>query len=103
MSTTLTIKDETLHGAFGDQYVFKLWLKTDRLTVRELIRTRVEREVAEYNAKRADKPLGLFQPAAVERLLNSARPREFKPLDWQEQFDKAIQAFERNGFVILVN
>jgi hypothetical protein len=49
LSKLLTIKDESIYGSFGDRYVIKLSLKTDRLTVRELIRTRVEREVAEFS------------------------------------------------------
>ena len=103
MSTTLTIKDETIYSSFGDQYVFKLWLKSNRLTVRELIRTRVEREVTEHNTQQSDKIRGLLQPQTMEQTLNLARPRKFQPLDWQEQFDKAVEAFQRNGFVILVN
>jgi hypothetical protein len=103
MSTTLTIKDESIYSSFGDQYVFKLSLKTDRLTVRELIRARVEREVAEYNMRQSDKLYGLLQARETEQAHNNARPRKFQPLDWQEQFDKAVQAFQRNGFIILVD
>ncbi len=103
MSTTLTIKDETIYSSFGDQHVFKLWLKSNRLTVRELIRTRVEREVVEHNTQQSDKIRGLLQPQTMEQRLNLARPRKFQPLDGQEQYDKAVEAFQRNGFVILVN
>jgi len=103
MSTTLTIKDESIYSSFGDRYVFKLSLKTDRLTVRELIRARVEREVAEYNTRRSDKLYGLLQARETEQAQNNARPRKFQSLDWQEQFDKAVQAFQRNGFIILVD
>ena len=103
MSTTLTIKDESIYSSFGDRYVFKLSLKTDRLTVRELIRARVEREVAEYNTRRSDKLYGLLQAQETEQAQNNARPRKFQSLDWQEQFDKAVQAFQRNGFIILVD
>jgi hypothetical protein len=103
MSTILTIKDESIYSSFGDQYVFKLSLKTDRLTVRELIRTRVEREVAEYNTRQSDKLYGLLQARETEQAHNNARPRKFQPLDLQEQFDKAVRAFHRNGFIILVD
>jgi hypothetical protein len=103
MSTTLTIKDESIYSSFGDRYVFKLSLKTDRLTVRELIRTRVEREVAEYNTRQSDKLYGLLQARETEQAHNNARPPKFQPLNWQEQFDKAVRAFQRNGFIILVD
>jgi hypothetical protein len=103
MSTTLTIKDESIYSSFGDRYVFKLSLKTDRLTVRELIRTRVEREVAEYNTRQSDKLYGLLQAWETEQAHNNARPHKFQPLNWQEQFDKAVRAFQRNGFIILVD
>jgi hypothetical protein len=103
MSTTLTIKDESIYSSFGDRHVFKLSLKTDRLTVRELIRTRVEREVAEYNTRQSDKLYGLLQAREAERAHNNSHPRKFQPLNWQEQFDKAVRAFQRNGFIILVD
>jgi hypothetical protein len=101
--STLIIKDESIYGSFGGQCVFKLSLKTDRLTVRELIRTRVEREVAEYNERQSDKLYGLLQTRETEQAYSNARPRKFQPLDGQEQFEKAVQAFQRNGFIILVD
>jgi hypothetical protein len=101
--STLIIKDESIYGSFGGQYVFKLSLKTDRLTVRELIRTRVEREVAEYNERQSDKLYGLLQTRETEQAYSNVRPRKFQPLDGQEQFEKAVQAFQRNGFIILVD
>ena len=101
--TTLTIKDKSIYSSFGDRYVFKLSLKTDRLTVGELIRTRVQREVAEYNTRQSDKLYGLLQARETEQTHSNARPRKFQPLNWQEQFDKAVRAFQRNGFIILVD
>src|SRR5262245_18364754 len=103
MSTTLTMKDESIYSSFGDRYVFKLSLKTYRLTVRELIRARVEREMAEYKTRRSDKLYGLLQAQETEQAQNNARPRKFQSLDCQEQFDKAVQAFLRNGFILLVD
>jgi hypothetical protein len=49
MSTTLTIRDETTFNLGGDDEEFTLDVLTERITIRELIRTRVYREVHDYN------------------------------------------------------
>jgi hypothetical protein len=108
MYASVTIRDEAIHGAFGDQYVFKLNLTTHHLSVRELLRTRVQKEVAEYNARQTENPAlayfrGLVQPSEAEQTLNGFKLRQPRQLDWQTQFDRAVQAFERNGFLILVD
>ena len=108
MSTTLLIKDENLYGKFGDADVFRLEIGAPRVTVRELIRTRVRVEVAEFNRMRAANLQhnvfrGLVQPADAEAALNGFRLRQPRMLDAQEQIEKALVAFERNGFLLLVN
>jgi hypothetical protein len=50
MSTTLKIRDETTFGLGGDDdRGFTLDVPTERITVRELIRARVHREVRDFN------------------------------------------------------
>lgn len=71
----------------------------ERLTLRELIRRRVYQEVAEFNANPSGRFRGLVQPGAAERALDGGRTRR---IDWQRQFEAAVEAFGRNGFVVLV-
>jgi hypothetical protein len=100
MSTTLTIHDETSSGQ--KTHSFTLECLTERMTVRELIRARIYQEVQDYNTREPEYFRGLVEPTQAERTLNGYRLRERRKLDWQEQFQRAVEAFERNGFFVLV-
>ena len=67
MSTTLKIRDETTFGLGGDDdRDFTLDVPEKRITVRELIRARVYREVHDYNASQPEYFQGLVQPSDAE-------------------------------------
>jgi hypothetical protein len=100
MPATLTIHDETSSGQ--KTHSFTLECLTERMTVRELIRARIYQEVQDYNTREPEYFRGLVEPTQAERTLNGYRLRERRKLDWQEQFRRAIEAFERNGFFVLV-
>jgi hypothetical protein len=101
MSAALSIYDETL-GA-GRQPRFTLHLASERVTAREIIERRVREEVREYNRHRNEYFFGLVRPTDAEQLLNGYRMRAARPIDENEQCARALEAFERNGFVLLVN
>ncbi len=103
MSTTLTIRDETTFSLGSDDERFTLDVTTERITVRELIRSRVNREVRDYNLRQPEYFRGLVQPTGAERTLNGYKVRQGRKLDPEKQFEKAIESFHRNGFLILVN
>ena len=103
MSTTLTIRDETSFSLGSDDEQFTLDVPAERITVRELIRTRVYGEVRDYNLNRPEYFRGLVQPTGAERTLNGFKVRQRRSLDPEKQFQKAIESFYRNGFLILVN
>jgi hypothetical protein len=103
MSTTLMIRDETSFGFGGDAEGFTLDVPAECITVRELIRTRVYREVRDYNLHRPEHFRGLVQPTDTERTLNGYRVRTGRTIDPQKQFERAIESFYRNGFLVLVN
>jgi hypothetical protein len=100
MPATLTIHDETSSGQ--KTHSFTLECLTERMTVRELIRARIYQEVQDYNTREPEYFRGLVEPTRAERTLNGYRLRERRKLDWQEQFQRAVEAFERNGFFVLV-
>jgi hypothetical protein len=75
----------------------------DRVTVRELIRTRVREEVAKANADRAGPHRLLVRPTDAEETLNGYRLRTPRTIDWERQALIAEQAFEQNGFFMLVD
>jgi hypothetical protein len=101
MATVLTIIDETPGG--GSTGELTLEFLTERITVRELIRSRVYQEVSEYNASMPGHFKGLVQPTEAERTLNGYKLRERRKIDWEAQYERAVEAFQRNGFLILVD
>ena len=101
MATTLTVYDETPTGERSGG--LKLEFLTEQVTARELIRRRVYEEVQEYNLKQPDYFRGLVQPTDAERVLNGYKLRQRRRLDWEQQYARAVEAFERNGFFILVD
>jgi hypothetical protein len=103
MYTTLTIKDETTFNFYRTDQIFTLGFPTERITARELIRERVRTEVEDYNASRPEYFRGLVQPTDAERTLNGFKLRQLRALDWEEQYERAIEAFERNRFILLLD
>jgi hypothetical protein len=105
MPVTLTIRDETAAGGVYSEC--PLVMPSERMTVRELIRERVYQEVQDFNQSEQQVFRGFVQPTDTERILNGNRTeyrlKQRRSLHWKEQFDKAIDAFERNGFFILVD
>jgi hypothetical protein len=100
----LTVRDETPAGETGHE--FALEFLTETITVRELIRSRVYQEVQDYNVRqRMTGPFrGLVQPrvheVACEGLPVATAPR---PIDWQQQYERAVEAFEHNQVLILID
>lgn len=101
MPISLTLHDETLFGAKSDAVTLDFLNET--ITVQELIRERVYEEVRLYNATTPEYFRGLVQPTDAEQTLNGSRLRERRRVDWETQYRLALDAFERNGFFILVN
>jgi len=102
MPRTLRVHDETNTGETTNELT--LDFLTERITVRELIRSRVYQEVKDHNLKKNQGFFrGLVQPTDAERELNGYKLRKPRQLDWQKQFDVALKAFARNGFLILID
>jgi hypothetical protein len=104
MSTTLKIRDETTLSLGGDEEEgFTLEVLTARITVRDLIRTRVANEVRDYNLSQPEYFRGLVQPTDAESTLNGFRMRKRRKIDPEKQFELALRAFYTNGFILLVD
>src|SRR5919107_6056889 len=104
MSTTLKIRDETTFDPGGDEERgFTLHVVDERITVQELIRARVYREVRDYNLDQPEYFQGLVQPSDAERTLNGFKMRSRRRIDPEKQFELARRAFYSNGFILLVD
>ena len=44
-----------------------------------------------------------MQPTDAEQTLNGFKLKKPRQLDWNKQFDRAVEAFEKNQVLILVN
>jgi hypothetical protein len=99
---SVTIKDQS--GAGKVAATMTLDGIDSRITVRDLIRTRVREEVARYNAAAASTEIfyGLVMPDGAEPTPDGFRMLRRRRVDWEQQADEALQAFERNGFFVLV-
>jgi hypothetical protein len=98
---TVTIRDETTAGESVHEST--LDFLTESITVRELIRSRVFQEVKDHNAAQPDQFRMLVQPSNAEKTLNGFRLRKPRMIDWQPQYEKAIEAFERNQILVLID
>ena len=101
MATKLLIKDKTPDGSITNE--FAVDFIDERITLRELIRSRVYQEVKDYNARQPEYFRGLVEPTEAERTLNGVRLKKPKQVDWKAQYELAVEAFEQNGFIVLVN
>src|ERR1700751_2671289 len=100
MPAMLTVHDETTSGQKTN--TFTLECLTERMTVRELIRALIYQEVQDYNQKEPEYFRGLVEPTNAERVLNGYKLKARRQIDWQEQYQRALDAFQRNGFFVLV-
>lgn len=103
MHTQILVRDELIVRTARPPLEFTLSLPANQLTIRELIRQRVEHEVATYNAQQTEYYQGLVQPTAAEQTLNGYRMPRQRFVDAGAQVRRAHEAFERNGFVILID
>jgi hypothetical protein len=93
--------DESTAGARSAAWAMEIF--EERLALRELIKRRVYQEVAEYNAAQPGVFRGLVQPTDTEVALNGYRMAKPRRIDPQRQYELALTAFSRNGFVVLVD
>ena len=103
MLTSLKISDLTTASIGKPEHTFTVHVTGETVSVRELIRLRVFQEVEDYNQTLPTAFRMLVQPSEAERTLNGfkfSKPRQVNP---QAQFDKAIQAFISNAFIVLVD
>jgi hypothetical protein len=100
MTKTLTINDESAIGKLLNQIILEV--ERDAITVEELITKRVEKEVEDFNKSLPEYFKGLVQPSETERFLNGVQIKR-KEIDAEKQVYVALQAFQENGFFILVD
>lgn len=100
---SVVVRDSMLYDPVSDEQLMTLFFPKRIITARELIRERVFQEVQAYNQKMTDVFRGLVAPTDAERVLNGFRLRTTRSIDPEKQCKLAMQAFEQNGFILLVD
>ena len=98
---TLSIKDATVDGKIIDE--LSVSLTNELVTVQEIIEARVNAEVEQYNNKQPEYFKGLVQPGDAERTLNGYKLKERKKVDAEQQCLIALDAYQKNGFFVLID
>jgi hypothetical protein len=101
MLLTIRIWDEAIPG--GRSAADSVMVAESKTTARELIQNRVRQEVERHNQSLPEVFRGLVQPEESEQILNGFRLKTQRPLDWEAQFKRACDSFEKNGFLMLVD
>ena len=103
MLTELLIRDETTASLGKTEHTFTVHVSGERISIRELIRLRVTQEVEDFNNRQPAVFRMLVQPNDTERTLNGFKFHKPRPVNPDTQYEKAIEAFEGNGFIVLVD
>ncbi|MEO8772059.1 MAG: hypothetical protein ABI402_18315 [Ferruginibacter sp.] len=98
---TLTIKDETVTGKMVNE--LSITFDSELRTVAAIIEARVKAEVSAYNEKQPEYFRGLVQPGDAEQTLNGYKLKSRKKVDEEKQLLVALDAFQKNGFFILID
>ena len=94
----LTIKDETTSGKVLNEIA--LQFENEYITVKELITTRIIKEVEKYKNNVCNFKKGLVLPSDLERRLNN---KDLPTIDVEKHIYIALDAFNKNMFFILVD
>lgn len=98
---TLCIKDENFAGKVLHELLVKF--KNEKITIRDLIQARVHSEVEAYNNKPLAYYNGLVEPTDSEKTINGVKMHGRKQIDAEKQAYVALDAFQKNGFFVLVD
>lgn len=97
----ITINDETISGNILRE--LNLEFESQTITVKDLITKRVLEEVAQYNKKLPKFFNGLIEPTNAEKTLNGYILKKRQTIDAEKQVFVALDAFQKNGYFLLIN
>lgn len=95
---TITIKDETASGKVLHEIALRF--EKEYITVKELIESRIKLEVEKHESQDMSKLQTLVTPLNKIDYLDAKRQ---KSIDVEKQIYVALDAFQNNGFFILVD
>ena len=99
--TTIVIKDRTFGG--GSINEIDVQFEAEEITVKDLIMSRVRKEVDIYNSKVEPLYSGLVVPEKIEQILNKKAPDDRRKVDFEKQAYQALAGFLNSQFFVIVN
>ena len=97
----ITITDALLNGTVTNE--IHIHFKTAVVTVEQIISERVRSEVEVYNKKLPEYFKGLVEPLDAEKTLNGYKVKKNQMIDVEKQIYVALNAFQKNGFFVLID
>ena len=97
----ITIKDESMTGKILNE--IEIQVQRELTTVKDIIAARVTKEVETYNQQKKEYFNGFIRPTDAEQTLNGYKMRNRKKIDPEKQVYVALDAFQKNGFFVLVD
>ncbi|MEO1434614.1 MAG: hypothetical protein AAFV80_03705 [Bacteroidota bacterium] len=97
----IIVKDESAAGQLLREIT--LSFQEEYITLKELIEGRVKAEVDRFNASGSHRFNGLVQPNGAEVVLNGYELDRHRKLDAEKQSLIALDAFQKNGFFVIVD
>ena len=98
---SVAIRDENFSGTILQE--INIDFRSESVDAKEIIEARVRQEVENYNNKLPEYYRGLVEPNDAEKTINGYKLRTSKPIDAEKQVYVALDAFQKNGFFLLVN
>ena len=98
---TITIKDETAGGKILNE--IRIAFENEHTTVKDIIEARVFAEVEDYNKRLPEYFNGLIQPNDAEQTLNGFKLKTKRTIDPEKQVYIALDAFQHNGYFVLID
>ena len=99
--STITVTDE--RPAARQKTSFQMDFLESHITAREFLRRRIYEEVLRHNSSETVAYNGLVTPTDLEQSLNRAIPKNPRKIDWEAQYQKALEGFAGNGIIMLWN
>ncbi|MEO0340769.1 MAG: hypothetical protein AAF242_16365 [Bacteroidota bacterium] len=96
----ILIKDETYTGEV--LHTQEIDFDMAQVTVKDIIAERVKQEVERHNKKKSFSFQGLVQPKTEKQRL-IWKKNAFTPVDAEQQIYVALDAFQNNGFFVIID
>jgi len=101
VAITLSVRDENFSGKVLQEVL--IGFRSETITVKDIIEARVRQEVDTYNKRLPEYYNGLIEPNDAEKTINGYKLRSKNPIDAEKQVYVALDAFQKNGFFMLID